>query len=84
MMALKNSKTECNHVWRNTDMPIAKQSKEELFDTVLSCNSSGYWLKSLELNFAIELINEGKVEYCKHCNKRALVLPTKKENKVLF
>ena len=66
--------SQCNHIWRDTVMPVSKKDKEELLKTVKSCGSKGWWLKGDEFEYAIALIESGEIEYCKKCKGNKAVV----------
>jgi len=57
----------CNHVWRDTLLPRAKKSKNDLLNSIIDSGSSGWWLRGEEFIFAHQLFNEGLIKYCENC-----------------
>jgi hypothetical protein len=57
----------CNHVWRDTPLPTAKQSKTELLSSIIDSGNSGWWLHVGEEAFAEELLGEGLIRFCPDC-----------------
>lgn len=69
----------CNHIWRDTPSPVAKKSKDDLFASIVSSGTSGWWLRGKEVEYSKELFNEGLIFYCKKCHGAAVFDATKKE-----
>ena len=72
--------SQCNHIWRDTVMPVPKKDEAELLKTVKSCGSKGWWLKGDEFIYALKLIESGEIEYCKKCaGNKAVIIAANKE-----
>lgn len=65
--------SDCNHTWRDTPLPTPKKSKQELLASVKAAGIHGWWLKGEEINYASELVNDGKIVYCKTCKSNEAV-----------
>ena len=71
--------SKCNHVWRDTTLPIPKKSSSELLKSVKDSSIKGWWLKGDEFIYALQLIKKGEIEYCKKCKgNKAVFQSTKK------
>lgn len=57
----------CNHVWRDTPYPKAKQSVDELLESVKNAGIHGWWLRGIEYDLATELLDKGLVRLCEDC-----------------
>lgn len=66
----------CNHIWRDKSMPTPKKSKEALLASVKNAGSKGWWLNGdKEQDYALQLIADGEIVYCKNChNNRAVIM----------
>lgn len=53
-----------NHIWRDTIMPIPKESKAELLVSIKNSGKKGFWLKGKEINFGKELEADKLVKLC--------------------
>lgn len=69
---------DCNHVWRDTPLPIAKNSKEALLTSVINSGSTGWWLHDGEFLFAQQLFDEGFIRYCDGCGPHLAIFSTVK------
>ena len=70
---------ECNHTWRDTPLPTAKDSKDTLLASIVNSGASGWWLHEGEFTFALELSEEGLIRYCDKCGPNLAVFATAKK-----
>ena len=69
----------CNHVWRDTSLPVAKDSKEALLASIINSGPSGWWLHDGEFSFAQQLFDEGSIRYCDECGPYLAAFSTAKK-----
>ena len=69
----------CNHVWRDTPLPTAKDSKDTLLASIVDSGPSGWWLHEKEFDFAQQLFDDGSIFYCDECGPRLAVFATAKK-----